>query len=672
VLKAYIRLKHRAWLEKYMGRELTFEPQMLKVIERARRATEQVTRRSLTEDLSEPQTGGPPRAAAVQPRARIYGLDCPAAARDFPEPRLARVGGWREAVKPLGAWHGHPGPAFPEEGKPLRVLSYLFACRGEGIESWAANLAEACGDQVEWLFMVVGATQITGALVAQYGEVRPHSAFEPESQYWEFLRAVLDFQPHLVHVSHHYGSWFAQHCGLPCLATVHGIIGGKHYGSDWADLSVGVSPAAKKGSDLIAMSGTAGTPWPERRDPNLVIHLGRLDEDRHPELTFEAVERVPEARLRVIGGTHNPQAAEALIAPWRKRLGQRLEYLGQLPRERAKSLAAEGGMIVCGVNESFGFSNAEAMSAGVFPVAIEGAGYQAAMARPWGEVVGANVAGIVQGIKNVLAGGERYTEERRREMAAATAAQYSLISMGEDYLACYRSLAPEVVDLVVLAHNHRAVTQRCVEHLMANTWWPYRLVLVDNGSSDGTHDYFRRVQDLLGWERVKVVRSDTNLGCSLGRNLGLEHCRSPYVYLGDNDMLMPPGWLGPAMGILRAQPAVVGVALNWEGVPGPSRKGGPQKDAPTGTTIVFRRMALGQGFEEPFATLQGREDTDLNWRLLEQGWKFLRLPGIMGHHLGGLTRGPGTTRRDTAKAANVVEAQRLFDEKWAGPGVRRA
>jgi GT2 family glycosyltransferase len=96
-----------------------------------------------------------------------------------------------------------------------------------------------------------------------------------------------------------------------------------------------------------------------------------------------------------------------------------------------------------------------------------------------------------------------------------------------------------VVVAVVLTWNGREDTLACLASLEAAPDRPDAIVLVDNGSSDGTADAVReRFPD------VELVRSEENLGFAGGNNLGLERARqlgADHVLVLNNDAEVEPG-----------------------------------------------------------------------------------------------------------------------------------
>jgi GT2 family glycosyltransferase len=91
--------------------------------------------------------------------------------------------------------------------------------------------------------------------------------------------------------------------------------------------------------------------------------------------------------------------------------------------------------------------------------------------------------------------------------------------------------------IIIPAFNRLEMTKRCVAHLRAHTDLPYEIVLVDNGSSDGTADWGRG-------EGLHVIANRENRGFPEACNQGLLASEGAYLVLLNNDVLVSPGWLG--------------------------------------------------------------------------------------------------------------------------------
>jgi GT2 family glycosyltransferase len=80
------------------------------------------------------------------------------------------------------------------------------------------------------------------------------------------------------------------------------------------------------------------------------------------------------------------------------------------------------------------------------------------------------------------------------------------------------------------------------------------IVVIDNGSSDGTADAIR-----VRYPYVRIIALDRNLGAA-GRNLGVRAARAPYVAFSDDDSWWAPGALSRASTYFASHPRLGGIS----------------------------------------------------------------------------------------------------------------
>ncbi len=103
----------------------------------------------------------------------------------------------------------------------------------------------------------------------------------------------------------------------------------------------------------------------------------------------------------------------------------------------------------------------------------------------------------------------------------------------------------ERISVVMITHNRGTQIRVALEHLLDLPERPH-LIVVDNGSTDGTADEARS----LGSD-VEVLALGHNLGCA-GRNVGLRAAARPYVAFSDDDFWWQPGALSRAADLFDA------------------------------------------------------------------------------------------------------------------------
>ena len=132
------------------------------------------------------------------------------------------------------------------------------------------------------------------------------------------------------------------------------------------------------------------------------------------------------------------------------------------------------------------------------------------------------------------------TRSKRRSRAApATAAGYPP-----------PAVAPPLVSVVLAARDAEATISEAVQSVLGQSVRDLELVVVDDGSNDGTGRELEVVAD----ERLQVVRNDTPLGLAGALNVGLDAARGTYVARMDADDVALPGWLDAVLGASRASP----------------------------------------------------------------------------------------------------------------------
>ena len=117
--------------------------------------------------------------------------------------------------------------------------------------------------------------------------------------------------------------------------------------------------------------------------------------------------------------------------------------------------------------------------------------------------------------------------------------------------------------VIVLTHNNLAFTQACLHGLEANTHYPnWELLLVDNGSTDGSADFLAEYATRNA--QARLIRNDENLGFAAGNNRGLAAADGEYLVILNNDTYVTPGWLLDLIRHLRKTPdlGLVGPVTN--------------------------------------------------------------------------------------------------------------
>ena len=110
------------------------------------------------------------------------------------------------------------------------------------------------------------------------------------------------------------------------------------------------------------------------------------------------------------------------------------------------------------------------------------------------------------------------------------------------------SVRSELASVIVPCCNQLEFTRHCIAALMRFTRASWELIVVNNGSADGTGDYLAGVQDASPVP-VTVIANSTNLGFPAAINQGLKCARGEYLVLLNNDAVVTEGWLEQMIGL---------------------------------------------------------------------------------------------------------------------------
>ena len=94
-----------------------------------------------------------------------------------------------------------------------------------------------------------------------------------------------------------------------------------------------------------------------------------------------------------------------------------------------------------------------------------------------------------------------------------------------------------LTSIVIVTHNQLEYTRQCLDSIRRLTDEPYELIVVDNGSSDGTVEYLRSLPD------VRLIVNETNRGFPAAANQGIARAGGSQILLLNNDVVVTTGWL---------------------------------------------------------------------------------------------------------------------------------
>jgi GT2 family glycosyltransferase len=212
------------------------------------------------------------------------------------------------------------------------------------------------------------------------------------------------------------------------------------------------------------------------------------------------------------------------------------------------------------------------------------------------------------------------------------------------------------IGVVMITYERKGEALDAVARLEALPEQP-AIVLVDNGSTDGTADAVREK-----FPSVEVIAAGRNLG-AVGRNVGVERLDTPYVAFCDDDTWWEPGSLTAAADALDAHPRLAVITarivvepagnedpivaeLRDSPVPGPAWLPGPALGSFLAGASVVRRDAFRAAGGFSARLWLGGEEELLATDLLSAGWEVCYLEHLVVHHAASRVRDATRRRRD--------------------------
>lgn len=246
------------------------------------------------------------------------------------------------------------------------------------------------------------------------------------------------------------------------------------------------------------------------------------------------------------------------------------------------------------------------------------------------------------------------------------------------------------VSVVIVNWNRRELLEACLRSLTRDQGVEFEVIVVDNGSTDGSVELVRAWQS--GPLLVRLIENHDNRGFCEANNQGIAAARGEFIALLNNDAEAEPLWLArllaafgePGIGMAASKilvwrppgaagPAMIDKVGHLIYPDGQNRgRGTGELDTgqydrveetlwPDGCACMYRRAMLDEigGFDEDLFAYG--DDADLGLRARIAGWGALYMPGAVVWHHRGSSLGKQNPRRITLIERNrVLLAVKLF------------
>lgn len=208
-----------------------------------------------------------------------------------------------------------------------------------------------------------------------------------------------------------------------------------------------------------------------------------------------------------------------------------------------------------------------------------------------------------------------------------------------------------LVSIYIVTWNRLALLKRALTSALNQSYHNTEIIVSDNGSSDGTAEYIRAMQQKH--PNIRYLQHPTNLGACFARNAAIKTCQGQYITGLDDDDEMLSNRIESLMAAYKPHYAFA-FADDLYQKNGRLTKGGKRKKHPSLNDLLFRNCVGNQVFSEKYKFIDaGLFDTQLTAAQDYDMW--LRMIRLFG---------PATKANKRSQIIHLDHEQRISTNNW--------
>jgi len=220
-----------------------------------------------------------------------------------------------------------------------------------------------------------------------------------------------------------------------------------------------------------------------------------------------------------------------------------------------------------------------------------------------------------------------------------------------------------LVSVVIVNYNGAHLLEQCLRSVFAQPYRPVEVIVVDNGSVDGSVEMVRKE-----FPETRLIALDRNAGFAEANNIGVREAKGEFVALLNNDTVVDEHWLPPLLEMMNNRNVAIAASkVLTDGVPAEFYTMNGTINYlgynimrqftdlsmifyAGGTSLMFRREEVGEPFVAEYFLYH--EDVSLSWRMRLRGKDIRMAQDSVVYH-----RGSATTKRQASSLITFYQVR---------------